>query len=273
MQDFFYADFITFNAFHLIIFVFLLFALLAYFKITERYPVTPVSSFSARVFLIVQLVAAGLIFFGLDMYYMFPWWILLIACVVCIGIVNAYSLMDGIAGMTGLYSLVILGSLQYINQNVFSFVPPDFIIYAILACVAFLFFSIRSSFGYVGSIGIAFWIIALLLKLILDTEDLIWMLFLAVYGVDTVFTMGHRIYLKQNIFKPHRLHFYQVWVEKTKCHPLWVSAVYAAIQLIICIMVIYFWKKIPGIMVSLTLLGLLLTLYVLKFQYDFEDVK
>ena len=226
-----------------------------------------ISSLSASVRLIVQFVAVGLILFDLDMYYLFPWWAIVIIYIACVGIINAYNFMDGINGMTGLYSLVILGSLQYVNQNVLAFVHPDFIIYVLLACVVFLL--LRG----IGSIGIAFWIIVLLLKLILETDDVIWILFLAVYGVDVVCTIGHRVYLKQNILKPHRLHFYQVWVEKAKCPQLWVSVAYAAIQLIICIVVIYFWKRIPEIMLSLTLLGLLVALYELKFQYDLEDLK
>jgi len=224
-----------------------------------------ISSFPVSVRLIAQFVAVGLILFDLDVHYLFPWWAIVIIYIACVGIINAYHFMDGINRMTGLYSLVILGSLQYVNQNV-AFVHSDFIIYAILACVVFLMF------GGIGSIGIAFWTIVLLLKLILETDDIIWLLFLAIYGVDVVCTIGHRVYLKQNIFKPHRMHFYQVWVEKAKCPQLWASVVYATIQLIICVVVIYFWKKIPEIMLSLTLLGLLVALYMLKFQYDFDDI-
>jgi len=270
MPDFFNTDFITFKIFHLVIFAFLFFAMLIYFKIAKKYHIIDDSGkqrfFSVKVRLIIQFVVVGLIFFYLDVYYIFPWWVLLISSIVCVGIINAYNIMDGIKGMTGLNSLAILGSLQYVNQRMIQFVHPDFIIYAILACIVFLLV------GGVGNTGIAIWIVVLLLKLIIETEDIIWILFLAIYGVDVICTIGHRVYLKQHIFKPHRLHFYQVWVEKAKCPQLWVSVVYATIQLIICIVVIYFWKRIPEIMLSLTLLGLLVALYVLKFQYDLEDV-
>jgi hypothetical protein len=90
-------------------------------------------------------------------------------------IAKKYNITYISSGMTGLNSLVILGSLQYINQYVIPFVPPDFIVYAILACVASLLV------GDVGNIGIVFGIIVLLLKLILETENIIWILFFSFF--------------------------------------------------------------------------------------------
>ena len=47
-----------------------------------------------------------------------------------IGILNAYNFMDGVNGITGLYSLVVLASLLYVNQNIVGFTNEDFIILA-----------------------------------------------------------------------------------------------------------------------------------------------
>ncbi|NUO14801.1 UDP-GlcNAc--UDP-phosphate GlcNAc-1-phosphate transferase, partial [Bacteroides uniformis] len=46
------------------------------------------------------------------------WWWIVIALIVCTGIINAYNFMDGINGITGGYSLVILAALAYINKEV-----------------------------------------------------------------------------------------------------------------------------------------------------------
>ena len=231
-----------------------------------------ISSLSAGTRLIIQFISVALIFFDLGLCIHPSWMALIVVFIFCVGAVNAYNFMDGINGMTGLYSLVVLSSLQYINQYVITFTQPDFIIYGILACIVFLFFNGRKHAecfaGDIGSIGIAFWIVTLLLQLILATHDIIWILFLAVYGVDTACTIIHRIYLRQNIFKPHKLHFYQVWIEKTKSSHLFVSLIYAIVQLTICIIIICFKDKISGIVLSFTLLGTLIAIYTLKFQYD-----
>ena len=112
----------------------------------------------------------------------------MIGYIVFIGIVNAYNFMDGINGITGLYSIAVLASLQYVNLTYGSFVHPDLIWYPMLASVVFLFFNFRKRArcfaGDVGSVAIAFWIVTLLLLLIVKTENLIWLGFLMVYGVN-----------------------------------------------------------------------------------------
>jgi len=253
MSDFFNADFITFNISHLIVFAVLLLAVLAYNRMAEKYEI--VIPIGAR--LIIQLIAIGLIIFDLYAHHQLSsWWMALIVSVVGVGIINAYDFIDGIKRMTGLNNLVILCSLQYVNRHVISFIHPDFIIYAILTCVVFFLA------GNIGNLVIAFWTVVLLLKLILGTDDIIWILFLAVYGIDMICTIVRRVYLRQNIFNPHQV----------RNSHLRVSAIYAAIQLIICIVVIAFRKEIPEIMLFSTLIGLLVVLYVLKLQYDLDNV-
>jgi len=231
-----------------------------------------ISSLSVGVRLIVQLITVGLIFFGLDVYYLFSWWKILIAFIICIGIVNAYNFMDGINGIMGCYSLVILVSLQYVNQKILSFTQPDFINYATLASIVFLFFNFRKKAkcfaGDVGSIAISFWIVTLLLQLMIKTGSFVWILFLAVYGVDVVFTILHRIYLRQNIFEGHRLHFYQILSNECKVSHLKVSVIYAIVQLIICAATIYVYQThvLNWVMAFIVVLLPLVLIYLLKFR-------
>ena len=65
------------------------------------------------------------------------WWWIVIALIVCTGIINAYNFMDGINGITGGYSLVILAALAYINKEVVTFVEADFIYTVICSVLVF----------------------------------------------------------------------------------------------------------------------------------------
>ena len=173
-----------------------------------------VSSLPNKIRITVHFLSISILFFGLGLFSIISLWQILIVYILFMGIINAYNFMDGINGITGSYSLSILISLQYVNLKIIAFTPPDFINYALLACVVFLFFNFRKQAkcfaGDVGSIAVSFWIIALILKLMIETKSVIWILFLTVYGVDSIFTIIHRLFLRQNIFKAHRLHFYQI---------------------------------------------------------------
>lgn len=192
---------------------------------------------SNKIRIIFHLTAVTLMFLSLNIYHLFPWYICIAAYILVIGVINAYNFMDGINGITGLYSLVILAGLQYVNYQMASFTEPDLIWLPILACLVFLFFNFRNRAkcfaGDVGSISIAFWITFLILKLIIQTGHYTYILFLAVYGVDAVLTIIHRLLMKQNIFEAHRLHFYQILANDQKWPHLWVSVLYAVLQFLI----------------------------------------
>jgi UDP-N-acetylmuramyl pentapeptide phosphotransferase/UDP-N-acetylglucosamine-1-phosphate transferase len=147
-------------------------------------------------------------------------------------------------------------------------VHPDLIWYPMIASVVFLFFNFRKRArcfaGDVGSVSIAFWVVTLLLLLILKTENLIWLGFLMVYGVDAVMTILHRIWLKQNIMEAHRLHFYQILAnEKGMPHRL-VSLIYFAVQLL-CSALIILLYPVMGWWIFVILLLVLMGLYMIKF--------
>jgi UDP-N-acetylmuramyl pentapeptide phosphotransferase/UDP-N-acetylglucosamine-1-phosphate transferase len=231
-----------------------------------------ISSLPNRIRIIVHFFSITLIFYGLGMFTLLPWWLIIIAYILFTGVLNAYNFMDGINGMTGLYSLVILIALQYVNYQLLPFTTPDFIYYPILACLVFLFFNFRKRAkcfaGDVGSMGIAFWIVTLLLQLMLRTESFIWIFFLSVYGVDTICTILHRIYLRQNIFEAHRMHFYQFLSNERGISHRKVAAGYAFVQLLICSTIIYFYKyDNQWVWITGTGIVLLLSLiYLIKLQ-------
>jgi len=230
-------------------------------------------SLSNKIRLFFHLTAVSLLFIFLNVFQLFPIWISLTLYVFVIGIINAYNFMDGINGITGIYSLVVLGGLQYVNYNITEFIEVDMIWFPILASLVFLFFNFRRKAkcfaGDVGSVSVAFWIIFLLLKLIIQTENYTYILFLAVYGVDVVFTIIHRLMLKENIFEAHRLHFYQILANDQKWEHVWVSLIYGSIQLFIVAIVILFPGKFY-LMFLLTTLPLSLIYIYLKPKLMFK---
>lgn len=198
---------------------------------------------SSKIRIVFHIISVSFLLAFLNAFVVLPIWAIPVLYILIIGILNAYNFMDGINGITGLYSLVVLGSLLYVNQNMVSFVDRDFIIYPVLACLVFLFFNFRKKakcfMGDIGSMGIAFWVVALIGLLMMKTGEIKWILFLAVYGVEVISTILERLKLKENIFEAHRRHLYQLLANEKKISHLKVSILYATVQLIVNAIVIF----------------------------------
>ncbi|MEA5063743.1 MAG: glycosyltransferase family 4 protein [Petrimonas sp.] len=222
-----------------------------------------------KIRLLFHLLAMTCAFYLANVFGVYPWWAIVIGYIVFIGIVNAYNFMDGVNGITGLYTLAILLPMIYVNNCVRSFTENDFLLFPLLASVVFLFFNFRKRAmcfaGDVGSVGIAFWIETLLLLLIIKTQNLIWIGFLLVYGVDTVCTILHRLYLKQNIMEAHRLHFYQILANECKMDHRKVSLIYFTTQLICSALLITLYPTL-GWWIFLVLAVTLVAIYGMKFR-------
>ena len=104
--------------------------------------VDDVRSVTQRVRLVVHFVAMLLMFYQWGMVSLL-WWYVLVALVVCTGIINAYNFMDGINGITGGYSLVVLGGLAYVNGWVVPFVDEKMIYTMMVAVLVFDGFNFR----------------------------------------------------------------------------------------------------------------------------------
>ena len=228
-----------------------------------------VSGVRQKIRLLFQILSITFAFVALRIFGTYPWWAIVIGYFVFSGILNAYNFMDGINGMTGLCSLVILGSLQYVNLRLVPFVDPDLIWYPMIASAVFLFFNFRKQAkcfaGDVGSITLGFWVVVLLLQLIMQTHNLIWIGFLLVYGVETCGTIFHRILRGENITQPHRLHFFQILVNEYRLSHRLVSSVYAALQVICSILIIRLYPTM-GWGIFFLLAFILTVLYSVKFK-------
>lgn len=189
---------------------------------------------SAR--LVVQFAAMFLMFYQFGILNWHDWWIVLVALIVCVGITNAYNFMDGINGITGGYSLAILAPLIYLNAKD-GFIDMPYLYVTALSLIVFCFFNFRKKAkcfaGDVGSITIAFILLFALGRLILQTGDFAYIIFLAVYGADSVLTICHRIQLHENLGEAHRKHAYQLMANELKMPHIKVSLIYMAVQLAI----------------------------------------
>ena len=192
---------------------------------------------STKLRLFFHFISVSLLIYFLGILFILPIWLLPIVFIFIIGVLNAYNFMDGINGITGFYSFVILSTLYYINQYKIIFTDVNFIIYPVLASLVFLFFNFRKKAkcfaGDVGSMSIAFWVLALLGLLVVKTQELTYLLFIGVYGIEVIFTIIQRIKLKENIFEAHRHHLYQLLVNQMKWSHLLVATLYGGVQLLI----------------------------------------
>lgn len=223
-----------------------------------------IRSTSQKLRLVFHFSAMALMFYQWGLFSLSWWWII-IALIICIGIINAYNFMDGINGITGGYSLVVLLSLAYINEEVTPFVEQNLIYTVIMSVLVFCFFNFRKKArcfaGDVGSVSIAFILLFLLGKLIIQTGDFSWIILLSVYGVDSVLTIFHRLMLHENIGLPHRKHLYQLMANELRIPHVAVSVIYMVLQFLIVAGLL--WLPVDHWVYFFTVIGGLAVIYII----------
>ncbi len=203
-----------------------------------------VRSLPDSVRLVVQFTAMALMFWSMGIMHWNMWWIVLIALIVCVGATNVINFMDGINGITAGYALAVLVPLVLLNKDL-GFVDPSFLVVAILGVLVFCIFNFRPKgkakcfAGDVGSIAIAFIMLFAIGRLVVQTQDVTYLIFLLVYGVDGCLTICHRILLHENLGEAHRKHAYQLMANELKIGHVKVSLLYMAMQLVVSLGFIY----------------------------------
>ena len=262
--------------------------------------VDDIRSLPDSVRLVAQFAAAAMAFYQLDILHWDMWWIVLVALIVYVGATNVINFMDGINGITAGYALAVLIPLGLLNTNyqelamnlatnyssVFSsdgvFVDQSLIVAAIIAAVVFCIFNFRPKgkakcfAGDVGSIGIAFIMLYLLGNVIIKTEDITWLIFLLVYGVDGCLTIVHRIMLHENLGEAHRKHAYQIMANELKIGHVKVTLLYMAMQLAVSLGFIYLCPNTPlchwmYLIGALAVLAIAYVLFMKKYYHLHEE--
>ena len=262
--------------------------------------VDDIRSLPDSVRLVAQFAAAVMAFYQLDILHWEMWWIVLVALVVYVGATNVINFMDGINGITAGYALAVLVPLGLLNTNYHElatnlttnyssivssdgvFVDQSLIVASIIAAVVFCIFNFRPKgkakcfAGDVGSIGIAFIMLFLLGNVIIKTEDITWLIFLLVYGVDGCLTIIHRIMLHENLGEAHRKHAYQIMANELKIGHVKVTLLYMIMQLAVSLGFIYLcpntvlchWMYLIG---ALAVLAIAYVLFMKKYYHLHEE--
>ncbi len=203
----------------------------------------------------VQIVSILLMFWSIGVFGLAQsWWMIALTVVIalffCVGATNIINFMDGINGITAAYALAMLVPIAMVNGswlkvNGCGFIEPSYLVVAIIGVLVFSIFNFRPKgkakcfAGDVGSIGIAFIILFALGKLMLATQDVTWIVFFLVYGIDGSMTIFHRIMLHENLGQAHRKHVFQLMSNELKMGHVTVSLIYMVMQLVISLGFIY----------------------------------
>ena len=215
--------------------------------------------------------------------------IALVALFFCVGATNIINFMDGINGITAGYALAMLLPIALVNNQSRigelengAFIEPSYLIVAIIGVLVFSIFNFRPKgkakcfAGDVGSIGIAFIILFALGKLMLATQDVTWIVFFLVYGIDGSMTIFHRIMLHENLGQAHRKHAFQLMANELKMSHVVVSLLYMAMQLVVSLGFIYLCPNtIVAHWIYLVVAGAVLAiayvLFMMKYYHLHEE--
>lgn len=226
--------------------------------------------------LVTQFAVVILLFIDLELIVWQYWWLIILALILCVGIINAYNFMDGINGITGGYSIAVLIPLIILNSQE-PFIEMSYLIVTLIACLIFCFFNFRPKgkakcfAGDIGSIGIAFMLILPLTKLIKQTGDITYIVFLVIYGIDSVLTICHRIMLRENLGKAHRKHAFQIMTNELRIPHEVVASAYSITQIIISIVYIY-WSNMHWVFLgtTITIFSIAYIVFMRKFYHLHE---
>lgn len=251
--------------------------------------VDDIRSLPDSVRLVAQFAAMALMFWSMGIMHWNMWWIVILASIVCVGATNVINFMDGINGITAGYALAVLVPLALVNRmpdqaghDIGGFIEQSYLIVAILGVLVFCIFNFRPKgkakcfAGDVGSIGIAFIMLFAIGRLIVQTQDVTYLIFLLVYGIDGCLTICHRIMLHENLGEAHRKHAYQLMANELKIGHVKVSSLYMFMQLVVSLGFIYVcpdsvaahWGYLVG---ATVVLGMSYVLFKKKYYHLHEE--
>lgn len=186
-----------------------------------------------------------------------------IAFIVITGWLNTFNFMDGINGISVLYSAsVILGI--YLYKDIIPEIQLSLVYNVTLSLIVFGWLNVRKNAvvfaGDVGSLSMGLILAYFVSVLILTTEQWEFIMFFSVYGVDSILTILDRLKNRENIFEAHRSHLYQYLANEMEWPHLIVAVIYSSLQFII-IVVMYFVNRDKWTFYSISIVILLIIIY------------
>ena len=219
-----------------------------------------------KIKLIFQCLTIGY-FLSTGSYNGLEWYLLILMFFLIISSINILNFMDGINGLTILYSLSFLISFYIINVHIIAFTDSNFLLIVILSNLIIGYFNIRKKavcfLGDVGAITMGFIYAVLTITLIVKTNSLSPLILFLVYFLDSGWTIVERLLAKENIFHPHRKHLYQLLVNEYKLSHLLVASIYFSIQALINITWLLNYEKDLSPIILISIFGIFSVVYLL----------
>lgn len=225
-----------------------------------------VKNLDFKIKLIFQCLTIGY-FLSTGSYNGLEWYLLILMFFLIISSVNILNFMDGINGLTILYSLSFLISFYIINAHIIAFTDSNFLLIVILSNLIIGYFNIRKKavcfLGDVGAITMGFIYAVLTITLIVKTNSLSPLILFLVYFLDSGWTIVERLLAKENIFHPHRKHLFQLLVNEYKLSHLLVASIYFSIQALINITWLLNYEKDLSPIILISIFGIFSVIYLL----------
>lgn len=225
-----------------------------------------VKNLDFKIKLIFQCLTIGY-FLSSGSYNGLEWYLLILMFFLIISSINILNFMDGINGLTILYSLSFLISFYIINVHIIAFTDSNFLLIVILSNLIIGYFNIRKKavcfLGDVGAITMGFIYAVLTITLIVKTNSLSPLILFLVYFLDSGWTIVERLLAKENIFHPHRKHLYQLLVNEYKLSHLFVASIYFSIQALINITWLLNYEKDLSSIILISIFGIFSVIYLL----------
>jgi uncharacterized membrane protein len=182
--------------------------------------------------------------------------------------------MDGINGITGGYSAGVLFGMYLVNRDL-GILNPDLFLYLFISILVFGYFNFRKKArffaGDIGSISIAVILFFMMSCIIITHTAPVFILWMAVYGVDGCLTIAYRKKIGEKIMQPHRLHIYQKIVDTYKTPHLIVAFSYAILQF--CLGWLVYKTYTHPLLAQLVIVGIVVVLLITLYLFLFYKIK
>lgn len=160
------------------------------------------------------------------------------------GSANLCNFMDGIDGLAAIISILAFSLLGYFSSVYRHNDTLTILIFCISgACLGFLPFNFPKAKVFMGDVGstfLGFLFACLVIYLARDIKDFVLLSsFLFPFYADEVTTMFIRIKNREDLFKAHRRHLYQVLANEGQVPHWQVSLGYGVLQLLVALIALY----------------------------------
>lgn len=196
----------------------------------------------------------------------------IVGLIFSVGFVNLYNFMDGLNGMMVGITISALAVFALIDFFIVDFVDDLLLVYTAIPTLIFAFFNARRQAicfaGDVGAIVLGFVMVYMLVSLLMQTGNVVYIFIFASIYLEAGMTVMQRLLAGQNIFKPHRIHMFQLLCNEHKHHHVKISAFYALNQLVFgAIIVTMNYYELNDLVQNLTVIGLFTVETILYFIY------